>query len=599
MLILATMCLCCGPAAVPAEEPLYPEVLLNWMVGGTFHAVIADKSRQQLEIWEIHEGEPRLVESFQCSTGENAGDKWVRGDMKTPEGAYFFCSVIDGQRLPAKYGHWAFTTDYPNFVDKRRGKNGDGIWLHGRDKPLASHPDSNGCIALENNDLVKVSKYIRLQSTPLVIVDRMRMVKRSQLIESERKIRDFIESWRQAWESQDLDAYMSHYSRNFQSCWLDYRNWKEKKRKLISRYKTIRVRLGNVYLYRQKDLVTAIFTQSYQSDCFHATGIKVLYITEGESPSIYAEDYRQLIDDPYPVAPLLARVQGDSQPEVKSKSDFRIRLVSTDEPENEARSEPEEEPRPSAPSRGVVLDKIVQNAFGEALDVALESNEQLGGRSVQENLIVAKLIPGHFPVIENGDSAGRDVPKSNEIPEEPTLVVQPPVSRESESSEAETGKADATPLVAAIEVGDTTQPRVEPKVAPESPARVSSAKAESAPAGPTSHEEVKEFLKRWKDAWEQKDIDTFLNMYDENFQAGKKTTRRKWHTMKKRFFSKYRVIRVELSRVEIKPVKEGYRVRFVQSFRGDDYSDKGWKSMVLAGGKDQGFRITREKWRPL
>ena len=597
-LFLAAACLLIGPNAAVADEPLYPEVLLNWMVDGTFHAVIADKSEQHLGIWEIRDGEPRLLHNIPCSTGENAGDKWVRGDMKTPEGAYFFCSVIDGQRLPAKYGYWAFTTDYPNFVDKRRGKNGDGIWLHGRDKPLGSQPDSNGCIALENDDLVIASQYIRLQSTPLIIVDKLRKAKRSELIETERKIRDFIESWRQAWESQDLDAYMTHYSKNFQSCWLDYRNWKEKKRTLIKRYDRIRVRLGKVYLYRQKDLVTAIFTQSYQSESFRATGIKILYIVEKETPRIYAEDYRQLVDEPYPVAPLLARVQGHSQPTMAGKSDFRIRLVSTDEPEADVASDPEEEPRPTAPSRGVVLDKIADRPGGETMELALESNERLGGGTGTENLIVARLIPGHFPVIESKEPEDRGRPKTNEVATRPSNVAQPVDSGESSTSVRVVEKPDAGTRVASLVPSEKTESSGETTNASEKPALSSPGKAEPAKADPESRKAVKSFLQQWKSAWEQKNLDSFMKMYDASFRAGSMTAQ-ELRKSKQRFFSKYRLIRVEVSRLEIEPVKEGYSVRFVQSFRGDDYRDKGWKSMVLAGGKDQGFRIKSEKWRPL
>ncbi|MEJ2719225.1 MAG: L,D-transpeptidase family protein [Deltaproteobacteria bacterium] len=252
---------------------------MNWMVEGTSHALIVEKSCQRLSVWKIENGEPRMIESCRCSTGKNVGDKWVRGDMRTPEGVYFFCSLISGTALPPRYGPWAFTTDYPNFIDQRRGKGGDGIWLHGRDKPLGPAPDSNGCIALENSDLIKVSKFIRLQSTPLIIVKKIRMAPRSLIMEQERELRDFIESWRQAWASQDLERYMSHYSRNFQSCRLDYTGWKEKKRMLNERYAEIEVRLGNIYLYRQGQVVTAIGEQTYASERFRAEGIKILYIT--------------------------------------------------------------------------------------------------------------------------------------------------------------------------------------------------------------------------------------------------------------------------------------------------------------------------------
>ncbi len=59
---------------------------MNWMVEGTFHALLVDKSQQRLTVWQIKDGEPSVVESYRCATGENDGDKWVRGDMRTPEG---------------------------------------------------------------------------------------------------------------------------------------------------------------------------------------------------------------------------------------------------------------------------------------------------------------------------------------------------------------------------------------------------------------------------------------------------------------------------------------------------------------------------------
>ncbi len=97
----------------------------------------------------------------------------------------------------------------------------------------------------------------------------------------------------------------------------------------------------NIYLYRQDGIVTSIFTQSYSSDSFRSMGIKVLYLVpNGQKYSIYAEDYHQPVDDPFPVAPLLARVGADPGVVVADKSDFRIRLVSTDEPIPVSREKP-------------------------------------------------------------------------------------------------------------------------------------------------------------------------------------------------------------------------------------------------------------------
>jgi len=554
-------------------EPQYPVALMNWMVEGTFHALIVDKSQQRLSVWRVKDGEPTLIESYRCATGEKEGDKWMRGDMKTPEGVYFFCSVIDGSKLPPKYGLWAFTTDYPNFVDRRRGKSGDGIWLHGRDKPLSARPDSNGCVALENSDLVKVSRFLTLQSTPMIVVEQLLMAPRSQIMEQERELRGFIESWRQAWELQDIERYMSHYSRNFQSCWLDYASWKEKKRKLSKRYNKCLVKLGNVYLYRQNGLVTAIFTQRYQSDKYSASGIKVLYISHEGSYRIYVEDYHQPVDDPNPVRTLLAGIGADSGLSGDQRPEFRIKLVSTDEPTH-APGEEIETPRPVAPSRAVVLDKKPGGTARAWPVPALEANGKVLASSTSGPMVVARAVPADFGALETQSRACNDWRQiaggSSERPE----------SNAEPAGEQQPKTLSAVPPT-------TEKTAVEDKMGP----AVSDKKT-------SNLRDVMTFLQRWKSAWEEKALDRYMKMYHRDFQAAE-VSHEKLERSKRSFFRKYGIIRIEVEQVQVVPVKEGLRVKFLQIFRGDNYRDKGWKSMVLAGSKDKGFRILSETWSPL
>ncbi len=577
-----------------AEETLYPQALMNWMVEGTFHALIVDKSQQRLSVWEIRDGQPSIVESYKCSTGENDGDKWVRGDMKTPEGVYFFCSVIDGRSLPAKYGLWAFTTDYPNFVDRRHGKSGDGIWLHGRDKPLNGKPDSNGCIALENQDLTKVSQFIRLQSTPLIVVDKIIMVPRSTVLENERRIRDFVESWRSAWGSRDVDAYMGHYSNNFQSGWFDFAGWKEKKRKLNDRYKSIRVKLGNIYLYRQNGLVTAIFTQLYTSDSFRSTGVKILYLTDaGGKLKVYAEDYHQPVDDAFPTRTLLARMNNDnSKSGVDEKSNFRIRLVSTDEPDQSQYGETET-PRPAAPSRGVVLEKLPKSHSPESDSQQLDINEKYAADKQPERLIVARLMPayGQIPSLEVRKTADKFARTNTDWADAAGSNLVPP---QEVGPSAGVGAA----VVGAVEQRHP-EPAAEPIVRNSEPNQTKSNK-DLHQSGMSSGErkEILDFLNRWKRAWVQKDLDRFIKMYHPDFKDGI-VDYKMFLKSKQNFFRKYGIIQVELDRVDIKKSDGTWLVKFLQSFQGDEYRDKGWKTMVLAGEKGQGFRIIEERWSPL
>lgn len=569
-----------------ASEPLYPIALMNWMVEGSFHALIVDKSQQQLHVWRIKDGEPSLVESYRCSTGENEGDKWVRGDMRTPEGVYFFCSVIDGRTLPSKYGFWAFTTDYPNFVDRRRGKNGDGIWLHGRDKPLANKPDSNGCVALENQDLIKVSRFIRLQSTPMIVVDKMVMAPRSAIMQQERELRGFIESWRQTWESRDVDSYMDHYSPNFQSCWLDFKGWKEKKRRLSKRYSNIRVRLGNVYLYRQNGLITAIFMQGYSSDGFHSAGIKVLYITHAGSFQIYGEDYHQPVDDLFPVGPLLARVGADPAPAPGEKSDFRIRLVSTDEPDAAPQGEIET-PRPIAPSRGGVMEKVAQSSVPDASTVPLETNEKFISDSSPHRLVTARLETSDSPAC-----AVDSVRTADDV-----RISFAGLGAKQRTVEALPGGITGGTLVASV--GQTEQvSRKEEKTFQQGQFDRAASEGATLDTITVDRKKVLEFLEKWKTAWEQKDLDRFMKMYHPEFEQGtiKYTGLLK---SKKSFFRKYGTIRVQMDRVEIRKDNDKTVVQFIQSFHGDAYRDKGRKSMVLASSKDKALRIISEEWTPL
>lgn len=577
--------------AAQCGEPLYPVALMNWMVEGSFHALIVDKSQQRLTVWKVKDGEPTLVESYKCSTGENDGDKWVRGDMRTPEGVYFFCSVIDGRTLPPKYGLWAFTTDYPNFVDRRRGKNGDGIWLHGRDKPLGPKPDSNGCVAVENQDLIKISKFVRLQSTPVIVVEKMLMAPRSRIVEQERELRTFIEEWRQKWESRDLEGYMSHYSPNFQSCWLDYNGWQEKKRKLNKRYSKIRVRLGAVYLYRQNGLITAIFTQTYGSDSFASSGIKVLYLTHKGKYEIYAEDYHQPVDDPFPAGPLIARAGGQPGLGTDEGQDFRIRLVSTDEPDRTPYEETET-PRPSAPSKGVVLHRMAAIASSSKVP-SLEENEKSTDVSFPERMMVASMVPEYAPVPEKAPErrgAAQAIVQATRQPKSQSAASGATTVKPGQMLTGKGGSSDSTPVVASA--GKEQEGARSREFGIEA--------AAGHPNAPNTLEKdsVLRFLQQWKMVWEQKDLDRFVKMYHADFGQDKKGRKTFLHT-KKNFFRKYRHIRVEMDRVDIRKVQDQLVVKFVQTFRGDDYSDKGWKHMVLAGSKDKGFRILAEDWSPL
>jgi len=95
------------------------------------HAIVVDAARSRVYVYENDRGEPRLVADYYSTLGKRGIDKLREGDQKTPLGVYHVTSMIPGAKLPDLYGWGAFPINYPNDWDRRAGKTGYGIWLHG------------------------------------------------------------------------------------------------------------------------------------------------------------------------------------------------------------------------------------------------------------------------------------------------------------------------------------------------------------------------------------------------------------------------------------------------------------------------------------
>ena len=118
------------------------------------YAVAVDLSLSRLYLFDNEDGRPRLIKDYYVSIGKNGARKEVEGDRRTPLGVYKITQRLPGAGLPDRYGPVAFPVNYPNALDKLRGKTGSGIWLHGMPSKNYSRPplDSDGCVALTNKD---------------------------------------------------------------------------------------------------------------------------------------------------------------------------------------------------------------------------------------------------------------------------------------------------------------------------------------------------------------------------------------------------------------------------------------------------------------
>lgn len=252
-------------------------------------AIVVDKQNHRLYIYERQaQGEPpRLVRDYYVSTGRANGNKVLRGDLRTPEGVYFITSHIPSSALPDKYGSGAFPLNYPNELDRRLGKTGDGIWLHGTENAYYSRPplDSEGCVVLPNIDLNQAAAFIRPGVTPLVITARVDWVDEPTWRRERQELLTALDMWVADWTSGDVERYLSHYASDFWSPGFDLPKWQARKRAVAGGKTFQQVELSNLSLFAYppsasdgRELVVASFRQHYRSNNFNSDMGKRLYL---------------------------------------------------------------------------------------------------------------------------------------------------------------------------------------------------------------------------------------------------------------------------------------------------------------------------------
>lgn len=111
-------------------------------------------------------------EGLVCTTGRKDGDKQKEGDLKTPEGVYFIGDRIRQKLDYTLYGNTAFALNYPNPMDRLRGKTGYGIWIHGRGTPITPKL-TRGCVALQNPRMDALHEHISIHQTPVLIAQAL------------------------------------------------------------------------------------------------------------------------------------------------------------------------------------------------------------------------------------------------------------------------------------------------------------------------------------------------------------------------------------------------------------------------------------------
>ena len=237
------------------------------------HVIVTDLEAGRLYLYRNVNGRPQLVRDYYLTVGAAGYGKEVTGDKKTPVGVYSIYEHIASAELPDRYGNGAFPVNYPNKYDRSRKRTGYGIWLHGSpSNTYARSPwASDGCFVLSNDDLVDIEQYIDVEArTPVILSDQIEWISLDQLQTRRANFLNVFESWRNDWESLNIEAYLANYSRdNFNFGKANYSSWANRKQQ-INQAKTfvqVDMDIQSVFAYPgELDMFVVKYKQKYLSN---------------------------------------------------------------------------------------------------------------------------------------------------------------------------------------------------------------------------------------------------------------------------------------------------------------------------------------------
>ncbi len=106
-------------------------------------------------------------------------------------------------------------------------------------------------------------------------------------------------------------------------------------------------------------------------------------------------------------------------------------------------------------------------------------------------------------------------------------------------------------------------------------------------------------LYKWKSAWINNDIDTYLSFYDPSFKRSDEMNFSQFKTYKERIFAKNEYKTISFDQINIIPypgeARNLFLVTFHQIYSSDSYQSKGNKSLLIRINKDQDISIITEE----
>lgn len=291
LMIKTATCLCLvllsnGALADPVEsDALGTDRLPAWVIelpDSVNDVLIADTSSATMHRYHREGGALQWVDELYMSIGQNGAGKQRAWDKKTPVGTYFITERLDTSKLHDKYGAAAFPLDYPNAWDRRLERTGYGIWLHGVDHNNPDRPprDTDGCLALRNDALLRIADDLVPLQTPVIVADKMAWISGQQLETTRLEFRFAIDQWQRSVRDGDLLTYLSLYSEDFRHLGMDKDDWSAYRMSVFEGGRPEDIQISDLMLFAdpgEQNLFLSRFTQVISSDDSEITTTKRLY----------------------------------------------------------------------------------------------------------------------------------------------------------------------------------------------------------------------------------------------------------------------------------------------------------------------------------
>lgn len=254
--------------------------------------LLAQKEQLEISLFEVVGDEKKLVLRNNVIVGEITGDKLIEGDKKTPEGVYDL--VEKKTNLDQFYGPLALVTSYPNTFDKSLSKNGHGIWIHGMPFETQREEFTQGCIALDNSDLLTLDKSIDIKKTVLLTSQNdLKKATKNEIA----LILSTIFKWKDAWKYSDINEYLAFYSKDFKkSDKSGIKEFEDHKRRVFSKNEKKTIKFSNIDISPYpnslgKNMYKVFMDEEYLSPTVIFYGKKELFLEiKDEQVFILSED---------------------------------------------------------------------------------------------------------------------------------------------------------------------------------------------------------------------------------------------------------------------------------------------------------------------